>query len=626
MHTIVRGVSRGLAALAALLVAQVAWAEPLRIDASSERMRVDGALREWRGARFAELGSGDDASVRYALASAGGGLYVGAEVRDEALVTGTSGDALVLTLAMPNGERWDATELWLRPGESGRSKASASLGEKGKAEPRVQVVEGPRTNGPGYVLEAFIPWSVVAGAQIWEQGRGGLRLVDVDVKDRSAESTKSSAQATSASELPRLALGVGQNDLLGSFLAAKKMHGVEPRFDFRANVAGDAQPERVAIIGEYVVVYGPGYKRGETYGYFALPYSTGGGLKSAEVRDLTGDGLAELLVVVRQRNELGARELWLALTLVEEAIAPLFGLELKKELKGGFVENVLAVQAASPPRIHARVGRAQGLDANTYVEQPASDAQPILLPWGEVESRSFAWNGSAFAVVDEKRRAKAITPAEPALRERAVAGASEVQTAVKPELGSVLALFKTQQKLPAAAKPTRTVAANLVGGSGKEQVHLFGSVLAIVGPDVAGGAGYLAYGIPVGDARDVLDLSVAEVTGDARDELLVRVRQPLRGAAAAQRELLIVLRSDGDRIVRVLTAEIKRVAEGGAIENRVRAERGALVIEPGTARGWSAETYPFAADAVGGVAPLLLPWRDRAVRYALRGDALAPLP
>ena len=105
-------------------------------------------------------------------------------------------------------------------------------------------------------------------------------------------------------------LGTGQNDFLWSFASSRGLTGAEPRYDLRGNVSGDGEPERVAILDKYVVVYGKHYKQGATYGYFALPYGMGGGLGSAELQDLTNDGLSELVVRVRQRNDQGARECW----------------------------------------------------------------------------------------------------------------------------------------------------------------------------------------------------------------------------------------------------------------------------------------------------------------------------
>jgi hypothetical protein len=210
------GISHAQAQGSAVRVPESAM--PLRIDASGERMRVDGALKEWKGARFNELGSGDDTSLRFSLAIADGGLYIAAELRDDTLVTGDKGDALVLTIEMPDGDTLVDSELWLLPGEAGKSKARALLavdGHAAKVEPSVQVVEGPRDSGPGYVIEAFMPWKLVRGAEIWEQGRGSLRFVDVDGgSDRTTIATALGSRGT----LPRFVLGEGNQDLLGSFV------------------------------------------------------------------------------------------------------------------------------------------------------------------------------------------------------------------------------------------------------------------------------------------------------------------------------------------------------------------------------------------------------------------------
>jgi hypothetical protein len=609
---------------------------PLRIDVSAERMRVDGALNEWKGARFVELGQGDDASVRYALAEADHGLYLGAEVRDDQLVSGEQGDRLVLRFAMPEADHWLETELLLAPGEAGKSKARALVmtgSQKAQLDPAIQLVEGPKKAGAGYVIEAFIPWASIAGAQIWEQGRGSLGFIDIDGPgDR--PSTLGSAQGRGA-ELPQLAMGDGNRDLLSSFLQARELQGVQLRYDFRANVSGDAQPERVVIVDSYVVVYGPGYKRGETFNYFSLPYSVGGGLKSATIYDLTGDGRGELVVTVRQQSAVGTREVWLVFDLDDEGMQQLFGLEVKKELKGGLLESSVSIvpgkagnkaskRADSLPRIEVRPGRASGLDERTYREQPSQGAEPILLPWGEVAVRSYGFDGKQFVVVDEVRQKTTLKPAG-----ASVVASAPVAAALAPEAvtsADVLALFKTQQKLPRDAKPTRSLRANVLAGSAPEQVDVFGSVLVVTGPEVGDGKGYLTYGAPVSDARELLDVRAADVTGDRIDELLLRVRQPLGGAEAVERELLLVLRSEQGKLGRALAVEVLRRQRERVIENRVVTSGGTLAIEPGVARGFSEQSYPFSSESIAGVQRLLLPWSDSTVRYRLAGSVMVPTP
>jgi hypothetical protein len=612
-----------LAFLLTLALVSLAHAEPLRIDRSQEKMRVDGALLEWRGAHFRELGSGDDTRLRFAAASVDGGLYLGIELYDDTLVTG--GDVVVLTLAMPKDKGVDVSEVWLYPGQ-GSVRARALLARNGaapQAESQIQIVEGPLAHGAGCVVEAFVPWAVIAGSEGWRDGRGALRWLDVDGKG--APSTLRSDPETRPAQQPRLALGFGQEDLLGSFLSEHDLVGVPPRYDFREDVAGDARKERVVIIGQYVVVFGPGFKNGESYSYNILPFSQDGGLRNAALIDLTGDGRRELVATGRQSNPLGLREAWVVFELEELGMQQLFGIELKKESKGGFLDNSVnivpgkaAAQAPgarelkSLPRIEQKLGRALGLDATTYHETPATDLQPVLLPWGEVTSRTFAYDGKKFGVVGETKRAlpTAAVAAAP------VASQAALPPESAPDHGALVAQFKRQQGLPTDLRASQLVRANVFGTEALEQVEVFGRLLLFTGPDVGEGNGFMSYGAPVGDPRDLLEVRAADVTGDTQAELLLRVRQTLSGAEGVQRELLAVLRADAEgRFARVLLVEVARRQGQSAIENQLAVKNGVLTITPGIAKGWAANAYPFTNEATGGAQRLLLPWLDKPVRY-----------
>jgi hypothetical protein len=620
-----------LSCFVVLWLSSLAHAQSLRVDASAERMRVDGALREWKGARFAQFGSGSDAAFRVALATADGGLYVGADVTDDQLVreggAGARQDALVLTLVMPEaGGTFESVEVWLYPGAPGK-KAVAGLareGQRPKSEPRVKIVEGPSESGAGYVLEAFIPWAIVPGSEIWEQGRAALRFEDVD--GGKVENVVRTATAKRPSELPRIVLGDGHQDLLGAFLSSQSLSGVEPRFDFRGNVTGDRTPERVVIVDRFVVVYGPKFKKGEAFGYMQLALGTGGGLKSATLEDVTGDGLDELLLVLRQKNDLGTRELWQVVSFASEDPKPIFGIELKKELRGGaFIENKLAlVKSKGPMLIRQQAGSAQGVDASSYHESPPSDVGAILLPWGDVEARAYRFDGTRFAVVEEKKRAPA--PPEQASHTHGTSSSASAQgeaseEPVEPSVENVLALFKKERKIPKNAAPTKQLTGNLFAGPLREHLFVFGTTLVVLGGDLGDGGSYLAYGLPIQNPDDFLYVGSGDVTGDGVREIFVRVKQVLSGAESVHRELVLVLRFDSlGRFGRALAADVTRRKGPQVIANRVRTYGGKLTILPGTAEGWDASNYPFTNEATGGAERLLLPWADKPVNYRLEGD------
>ena len=633
-----------LALIGASSWTQVALGQALRVDRSAERMRVDGSLREWRSARFADLGASSGPSARYALAVADGGLYLGVEVHDEHLARrptpGSGQDAVVLTIALPDaGDRWVSTDVWLHPGVTGKYKAIGALARgraAPKANPDIRVVEGPLAqDSAGYVLEAFFPWRLVRGSELWEQGRARLRIEDVDRPGARAAQVIETSPAASPLALPRFALGVGHKDLLGSFLSAQQLAGVEPRFDLRGDVSGDAAPERVVLVDKYVLVYGPGFKRGESYGYYALPFGHGGGVQRARLMDATGDGRKELIVSLRQRNQLGARDLWMVLSLVEDAMRPLFAVELRKEVPGGFIENKLVVQSvrSGPAQIRVELDRASGLDQTRYQETPAHDASPILLPWGPVSSRTFAFDGSTFAVREETPNADASTSSKAKPKDRPVVQARPptAASASAPSLDEALAReIRKTLGLAQGARPSRQLSANLAGGSARERALAFGGNIVVFGADIAQGRGYLVYRLPLERPDDLQHLGAVDVTGDGRAELFLRVRQDLSGANGAHRELVLVLRVDAQgRLSRVLSAEVTRRQGDRVVANRVRTSGGRLTIEPGHAEGWDAASYPFVSESTGGAERLLLPWGDGPASYRFERDrfvAFEPAP
>ncbi len=623
--------------LALALFAPPAHATPLRIDQSAERLRVDGALREWKGARFTTLGSGDDAAVRFALATTeGDGIYLAAEVSDQRLVrrsgVGPRQDALVLVLAMPGRDgAVRAVEIWLHPGEPGKSKAQAGIaapGESPRVAADVKVVEGPRAAGPGYVIEAFVPFRLVPGAEIWEQGRGALRFEDVDSEQNPrVENALSTEDAKRAADLPRLALGAGQQDFLGTFLSAQSLSGAEPRFDFRGQVAGDSAPERVVVVDKYAVVYGPHYKEGKGFTSFAFPFGMGGGLKSAALDDVTGDGIEELTCVVRQRNDLGSREVWFAISFAEDKPRILFGIELRKEAQGGFIESKLSIEkktrAASTLRVS--LGDSSGFSAESYRETPSAEVESILLPWESVVSRAYQFDGTRLKVIDEKRDPR---KRETAHTEKASPQASPAvvdDAPIAPTLEAVLALFKEERGLRKNATASRHIRADLVGSRALEDVFAFGAQLVIVGPDIGQGASYFAYGLPISDDSDLRHLGAADVTGDGKAELFVRVRQVLGGVEGVKRGVMLVHRFDEQqRFSRILSVEAFRYQDSAHISNRVSTKGYVLVVSPGYATGWTQANYPFVDEPVAGVGRLLLPWKGGSVRYRFTDGALTP--
>ena len=86
-----------------------------------------------------------------------------------------------------------------------------------------------------------------------------------------------------------------------------------------------------------------------------------------------------------------------------------------------------------------------------------------------------------------------------------------------------------------------------------EEVAVYGRDLAVVGPGFRGGTGWFSFELPAADPSDVLDVRGVDVTGDARSEVLVRVRQSL---GDVQREVLLVFELRGDVFPLLLAREV----------------------------------------------------------------------
>ncbi|HJL15468.1 MAG TPA: hypothetical protein RMH99_07435 [Sandaracinaceae bacterium LLY-WYZ-13_1] len=599
-----------------------------------ESVRVDGAIRDWRGAHFATVGRGPDASMRFALGHDDEGLYVAAQVWDERIVRtprpGAREDAVIVTLAFPRGRRLRAFDVYLFAGVSGRSAASAGIAPAGRSRVRplssARVVEGPLTRrGRGYTLEAFVPFSALPGSSRWDRGRGSIRLRDVDAEAHPEVENEPALVEVDPRHLDRLVPLMptgGAGGALTAFLNERGLGAARPRHDLRGDVAGDDRPERVFVVDRYVVVTGPGYRDGGGYGYQRLAVDDAQDVRDAELHDLTGDGNEELVLVLRQRNDQGERDLWQVMSLAGDSPRPIFGIEIRKATRQGSVEariRIVRGRGRRPPQIEIRAHRARGLDRESYRESPASDVEPILLPWGPVRSRRYRWGGRGFERTGERRNPRYRPPEEPSRGEARASRPAEPSEPEAPSEGELLAEFRRRSGIRRGTRPRFRLRANLAGGRGPERVHVYGRRLVVVGEGIQGGRSFLSYEVPADGDEDLLDVSAADVTGDGRAELLFRVRQRFDDV---QREVLLVHRITPNGFPRLLQVEVARRRDGHRVVNQVVTRGGRLVIRPGRARGWGEDDWPFTQDPNDSVEPLLLPWRDRPVRYRLRGGRL----
>ncbi|HMI93451.1 MAG TPA: hypothetical protein VK509_18895, partial [Polyangiales bacterium] len=554
----------------------------------------------------------------------------------------------VLTLWLPGGAGGRASEVWLYAGVPGQQASVAEIGPAGgNASPskQVSVVEGPLTGGKGYVLEARVPWSALPGGQNHALARGALRLHDVDGQAGTRPVVIASASAARPVQLPGLLIEGGPNAAVRDFLAHKQLASDSARHDLIGQVAGDSRLERVVIASTFVLVAGSDLDAKAGYHFMDLPVTSAADVLAAELRDLTGDGKDELVLRLEQRDELGTRELLDVLALAPGQPRVLFAAVLGRRSEQGSAEAKLALEPAAngkPGAIALSIGSARGLDASTYSERPPAGIEPLITPWGAVARRTYSWDGKRFALASEQPNPNAVQSASASTagtststsKSKSAPAASRAARTTEPEPGRVVhaeppgmdqlvAAFRADRAIAPDLRPRFVQHANVAEDARIESLMLFGKDLLVIGKGFRAGTGYFYFGLPVQDGSDVQRVFTADVTGDGRRELFVRHKQRI---GDVQRELLWVYRFDEQGIAPLLRVEVRRAAEAASIGNIVDivpdGRHWALRVSPGRARGWDASSYPFVSESSDEYTPLLLPWKDRAVRYRFDGSAL----
>ncbi|WP_437477707.1 hypothetical protein WME75_28820 [Sorangium sp. So ce1014] len=632
-----------LAALAPAALAVLAAAAPPALAAGaplaaplveSKWLKFDGIPKEWPvaltslGIKVKGKPSKADLAAHAAIAYDDARIYVAADVTDDALRGGA--DHVKLVLGFPGGK---VREVALYPGQPGKTGGSVKL-PGGKAVAGAKVIEAPRSGG--YTLEASIPWSAFPEAATTRVGlRAGLFVHDADGAG-GVEAIVGSAASEAYGSLSPLATEP-ELALTDGLLRSKGIRGA-PKYDLVVDVAGDAMRERVIVHERFLVVLGPGFRKGAQYYFEDLGVDASDGmLPSLTARDLTGDGQAEL--ILRKRTGSGAkyREVMHVVQFgAGDTPKPIFQHEVAISTeKGSVVNEVEFVPDGARMAIRVEPGKATRYDASNYAEGVETTYDPLLLPWGSIKSQLYKLTGGVFTKASEQRQA-------PAAAARPAAKADEARGAAKPPalspaemLDKVYALYR-RDRGASSSKPRFDLAADVAAGREPERVLLHDRDLVVFGKGFRGGAGYafmtLAQFASPGDIRSV---SARDLTGDGKADIIVhgtvRAAAPKdAGGGTVDRDVVLIFRIEGEGIQRIFAAEVARSMDDKKIAGELRFvrvdDKVGIELAPGRAIEWTEQTYPFNQDKgpVGGFEPLLLPWGGaQPVRYVWNGSTFA---
>jgi hypothetical protein len=605
----------------------------IRADlAPPNTIKLDGVIKEWNQLVHLDRNlkgspSKTDLDARAAIAYDANHVYVGVEVTDDDLRAG--GDHVQLVIGFPGGI---THEVLLYPGDPGKTPGAAKA-KGGGTIAGARVVEAPQQGG--WSLEASIPWSAFPEARTVRIGmRGAIFVHDAD-GGTSVKNIVGTASSTAYGSLPPLSMEPEQ--ALGDGLLRDKGLTGAPKCNLVADVVGtDGMKERVLVFEHYLAVLGPTYRGGSEY-YFT---DVEGSVLSCETRDVTGDGLADIVLKKRYGTGSRTRDVLQIISYANggEVPQPVFQHEIGVASEAGSVTNDVVISPEGRgASIRITPGRANGASASNWREPTETSWDPVLLPWGTVASQSYKFSGGKFEKASEDKQAGV---AAPPARHASGGGSSGGGDAGLPKAPPPPSAAELQAQVYDAYKKDRGVSGSPrfdlavdVSGDGKaERVLVHDRDIVIFGKGFKGGTGYTYLTLSQFAAgSDILEVTARDVTGDGKAEILVRGVQHAPAPASAggssmDREVVLVFTVAGEQLRRIFAAETARAVGHKRVSGSIAFRSGEIQLGPGRATEWTEKTYPFGPEssAVGGYEPLILPWGGgQPARYRWTGQGFS---
>lgn len=313
---------------------------------------LDGLDDEWRDAQSA-TGGDAQAGVSIRCDTEGRNLYLEIEATDQRVVR---------TNAARPGE--DHVTLVLGKKKLTIFPASGSI--KGKVTPPVKLASS--SSDKGFVIELGMPLSFAGLGGAPERIPFALEFADCD----SAAQLKTERTAKIDGEL---AFTAGPS-ALDAFLQDRGLSRDLVKWQHSVREHGHAT--QLVLAGKVLAALGDGY------GYVELPVRDGSDVHDPQLVDLAGDGRHEVVLRYIEHGEGGSRDVLAAYRLDGNQLNRVFAAEVAKQTNSGKLSTkwTLAKRGRGTD-IVLEAQPAQGLTAASYKEEPASDVEPILLPWAQ---------------------------------------------------------------------------------------------------------------------------------------------------------------------------------------------------------------------------------------------------
>jgi len=341
-----------------LLSSVVAHAAPTPIRcADGEPPAIDGLLDDWSGPPLAKLGAPADGSVAVRCTWDGATLAIALELTDDRIVRVTGKgheDFVTIAVAAAGGK---AQTITVYP-QNQLAKAKLVVPAKLAAADALQ----PK----GFSIEASIPAKQLAGFSASTPSLA-LTVTFHDVDQATGGDTTDLA-------LP-LAIALGDRaDLLDDFLATTKLARKAITLDAMAELDPDRAGKERIVAGAAVIGI-----LTDQFAYVTLPAMA----REVRLLPLGARGLQIISAVVREAGNGGERDLLMLWTVWSGQLHALAQLEVRKATGNSVLASTwkIGVGPKQQPELVVTPQPAVGFTADTWNEEPATDADPIALPW-----------------------------------------------------------------------------------------------------------------------------------------------------------------------------------------------------------------------------------------------------
>lgn len=347
-----------------------AWAGTIRCDdLTTADLAIDGLLDDWPRAVLVRTGT-PDGQVELRCSWDGTAFALALDVKDDRLIRVRTGkaheDHVTITVGATGGTSLTVDVF------PGNAMAKARIVKPAK------VAAADSLQPKGFSVELLVPASALPGFS------ASTPSLDLGVTFHDSD------QATGGDDtdiaLP-LTVELGdRKDLLNDFLLTVRLKKKDVTFDKLANLDPDRRGnERIVAGGTVIGILT------DQYAFVSLPVQSAADVKKIELLPLA-TGFSIVSAVVRQAGGGGSRDLLMLWTVWSGQLEPLGQIEIRKQLGTSTLESGYRIaKGKKGPELVVEPKPAVGFSPETWNEEAASDADPIVLPWDATKGGVAYW-------------------------------------------------------------------------------------------------------------------------------------------------------------------------------------------------------------------------------------------